>query len=419
MGFWAAYLRADSALRLARGERVLIMTPQGAAPLLSVLIDNDYLASPADALPRGLRIEVRAESKGSLEEVVDQLLDAGGQLLPLLTLAGNAFVGDVHLDVAYEVTPSIGRRPWIQRYAGRDEPSPATTRPISHRELGPLIEAANTHPGRDRWGRAVANYREALRHWRSGDELMAVEHLQIAAETMTPLSAARVVKASGKTKEAYAAEFGFDPTKGNLESFLASRVRLDEIYGGDNALRRDVESASNGFEHGFKDFTDAKALAESSRDRAARLIRMALLREVGLDQAAVQTLASGTFEVPLGLVPIQHLWRGTLEVDDEGLLDPGEPPLVLKDWRMKIIESKEEASGQIRMRTDHQSDGPPDGAKLTLEKKLTIFSVGLGEGAVSPSSTIDRVEVNEGESTLDQGFPPDPTQGPKGSRSEP
>ncbi len=397
MAFWVAYLKADSALRLARGERIAILTPAGPAPLFSVLVDNDYQPAPADALPRGLLIEVRGESEGSLEEVVDQLLDIGGQLLPLLTLAGNAFIGDVHLDVAYEVTPSVNRRPWIQRYVGHTEPSPTTTRPISHRELGPLIEAANIYPDRDRWGRAVANYREALRHWRSGDALMAVEHLQIAAETMTPLCTARVVKASGKTREAYAAELGFDASRGNLESFLASQVRLKEIYDGDNALRRDVENASNGFEHGFKNFGEAKALAEDSRDRAARLIRAALLREVGLDAPAVQALTSGTFEVPLGLVPIQHLWRGTLEVGDEGLLNPGEPPLVLKDWNMRIVASEEESSGQIRMRTDHDNCGPPDGAKLTLEKKLTIFSVGLGEGAVPPSSTIDRIIVTEEE----------------------
>jgi hypothetical protein len=30
---------------------------------------------------------------------------------------------------------------------------------------------------------------------------MAVEHLQIAAETLTPLSTARVIKGSGMTKE--------------------------------------------------------------------------------------------------------------------------------------------------------------------------------------------------------------------------
>jgi hypothetical protein len=226
---------------------------------------------------------------------------------------------------------------------------------------------------------------------------MAVEHLQIAAETMTPLSTARVVRASGGTREAYAADLGFDSSTGNLESFLASRVRLEEIYGGDNPLRREVENASNGFEHGFKDFGEAKALAESSRDRAAHLIRKALLREVGLDQAAVEALMSGTSEVPLGLVPIQHLWRGTLDVGDERMLNPGEPPLVLKDWRMKITASKEEASGQIRMRTDHDNGGPPDGAKLTLERKLTIFSVGLGENSVPPSTKIDRVEVTEDE----------------------
>jgi hypothetical protein len=206
-----------------------------------------------------------------------------------------------------------------------------------------------------------------------------------------------MLKESGETKEAYAANLGFDASKGNLESYLASRVRLEVIYGGDNALRRDIENASNGFEHGFKSLDEAKVLAESARDRAARLIRAALLREVGLDSASVKGLTSATFEVPLGLVPIQHLWRGTLEVEDEELLNPGEPPLILKDWSMRIVASEEEPSGQIRMRTDHDNGGPPDGAKLTLEKKLTIFSVGLGEGTMSPSSTIDRVEVIESE----------------------
>lgn len=384
LGRWVAYLRADSALRLARGERVGVMTPPGEGPFFATLIGSDYLPAPADAIPAVLLIEVRGESGRPLEEVVDQLLNIGGQLLPLLTLAGNAFVDDVHLDVAYEVTPSVQKRPWIQRYTGLVEPSPPTTRLISRRELGPLIEAANVQPERDRWGRAVANYREALRHWRPGDELMAVEHLQIAAETLTPISTARVLREAGLTKEGYAESLGFESSKGDMENFVASRIRLDEIYSGDNVLRRDVENASNGFEHGFKDFTEAKVLAEHSRDAAARLIRIALLAELGLDSANMQGLTSGPFEVPLALSPIQHLWRGTLEVEDESSLGPGEPPLHLKDWRMEIVASQEEASGQIRMRTDHRQGGPPNGAKVTPEKKLTVLSVGLGEESVPP-----------------------------------
>lgn len=398
MAEWVAFLTADSALRLPPGERVAIVSPPESGPRVTVQISSEYLPPPADAVPRGLLIEVRGASAQPVEKVVDWFLGIGGEFSPLLTLIGNAFIGDPDLLVAYDVSAGLSAREWIQQYRGQPAVNPPNSRPISVAELGPALDAANKAPQRDRWGRAVANYREALRHWKPGDELMAVEHLQIAGETLTPISIARVVSESGKTETELADQWGFDARQERVGTFMSRQVSLEETYRGDDQLRRDVRDASNGFEHGFMTFAEARALAERARDQAARLIRAAILREAVLGATEVTALTRGPFEIPLALAPTRHLWRGNIEVDDEQALEPAQPPLLLKNWDLKIISSEETEHGEIRMQTEHSSGGPPDGAKVTPKKKVTIMPVGLGEGAVPPRITTDQITVDEQES---------------------
>jgi hypothetical protein len=248
-----------------------------------------------------------------------------------------------------------------------------------------LIASLNPHPERDRVGLAIAYYREAIRHWKPGSELLAVVQLQIAAETITPVAVSRLLNERGLTRDQLAAELGYDPPKGPRDRFIASRVRLQEIYGGDNDLRRDVEQASNGYEHGLETFSQAKQTAERVRDQAAHLIRAALLREAGVRGDDFARLTADRYRVPLRLTPSQHFWQGKLNVDDEHMLTPGTDPITMRDWVISLRASEITPDGSLRVQEDHVTGNSPEGTTITFESKTTIVPVGVAPGGKVPT----------------------------------
>lgn len=381
---YVAYMFAPSAARFPRGVDIGIQGPPGSHPSQSLGVRSSYHEPPHEVLARGLLIEARGRTD-SLESAVNGLLDFGGQLLPALCLTANAFIEDVQLIAAYDVSRGLHERDWVQRYPDPEPAVPPNSREVPAQDFEALTSALMLHPDRDRIGLAIAFYREAIRHWKPGSELLAVEHLQIAAETITPAAVTRVLHETSLDRDQLADELGFDSKKGSRDHFLTSRIRLQEIYDGDNDLRRAVEQASNGYEHGLSTFAEAKETAERVRDQAAHLIRTALLREAGVRGDDFARLTADRYRVPLRLTPAQHFWRGKLNVEDEHVLTPGTDPITMRDWVISLRASEITPDGSLRVQEDQVTGNSPEGTTITLESKTTIIPVGVAPGGKVPT----------------------------------
>jgi hypothetical protein len=381
---YVAYMFAPSAARFPRGVEVRIEGPPGAHSSQSIGLRSSFLDPPHEVLARGLLIEARGHGN-SLESATDGLLGLGGEFLPALCLTANAFVDEVRLVAAYDVSTRVASRDWLQRYPDPEPAVPPNSREVPRDDFGALLTSLAPHPERDRVGLAIAYYREAIRHWKPGSELLAVVQLQIAAETITPVAVSRLLNERGLTRDQLAAELGYDPPKGPRDRFIASRVRLQEIYRGDNDLRRGVERASNGYEHGLETFAQAKQTAELVRDQAAHLIRTALLREAGVGGDDFARLTADRYRVPLRLTPAQHFWRGKLAVNDDHMLTPGTGPITMRDWVISLRASEITPDGSLRVQEDHVTGNSPEGTTITFESKTTIIPVGIAPGGTIPT----------------------------------
>jgi hypothetical protein len=390
MASYAIYSRCAAALRLPRGTAVEIANPDGGLPWIQVR--SRYLPPPSEDVARDLLIEVRLEAPG-LEQAVNEGLQAAQSQLLGLTAAANAYVANPVLVAAYETDPGVRDRSWIQRYNPPDHPIPPNTREISTADAGALMKAAEHHGDRLRFGRVLAFYREALRHAEAGSALLAVEYLHVTAETLTPLLRDQLRQELGGD-EMLRGHLGL-PSTDTAEATLLSKIRLREIYGDDNALRRAVERVSNGFEHGFEDLARAREVASRLVAPAADRIRTAVLRAAALAPSAFAALTAERFRVPTPLFNTEYHYIGTLRVSDETVLVRGAEPIeALRDWSTWVESSQQDDQGPL-VTTAGSARGPEDGIDLALRTLVQRLPVGLPSGARVPRHRLKAIEVLE------------------------
>jgi hypothetical protein len=388
---YVIYCRCLSALRLPRGDAIRIENPDALLPWVE--IRNRYLDPPAQDIAYDLLVEVRVQAQ-SLEAAVNEGLQAAHSQLLGLTVAANAFVANPVLVAAYEIDPGAAEREWIQRYQPPEHPIPPNTREITSAAAGEFMRAAEYHTHRSRFGRVLAFYREALRYAEKDSALLAVEYQHITAETLTPVLRDVLQDEMRLSNEQLHAHFGVDIAAPDAKRALLSRIRLQEIYGGDSDLRRQVERVSNGFEHGFEDLKAAKDVAEDVVGNAGRLVRNAILRAARLPPATLSHLNSDRFIVPMPLFSTEYFYIGKLRVDDETLLAPGAEPIQgLRDWSTWVESGDRFSDGSLLVTTSSSARSPHEGLSIDLKSAMQRLPVGLPAGARAPQHRLKTIRV--------------------------
>jgi hypothetical protein len=373
VGSYAVYCRCRSAVRLPAGRAVRFQRSGGRLP--SVEVRSRYPPAPVAELARDLVIEVRVEA-ASLQDAVNEGLQAAGSQLLALTVAANAFAANPVLVSAYETGADLVEREWLQRRQPAEEAVPPNSREIAAEPAGEFMRAAEHHPQRRRFGRVLAFYREALRYAETDSALLAVEFLHVAAETLTPVLLKRD---RGKEK----------PADEELR-----RVRLEQIYSGDSDLRRRVERLSNGFEHGFADLGSAKDTAQAIVGDASWSIRNAIVRASGVPPAVLAELLSERFSVPMPLFDTEYLYMGKLRVADDERLAPGSEPVeALRDWAVWPESAERRGDGSLLVRTAASARASEQGTTVTVEAVVQRLPVGLPAGARMPEHRITSIDV--------------------------
>jgi hypothetical protein len=138
-------------------------------------------------VPRGLCAEVRGEAQ-SIYEALQEFTTAAQTLLPLLSVSANAPIKDLQPELAFEITPGVEEREFFQQFLLDERLLPYRPRKVHARATKELMQAVVKNPEKDRLLRASAQYFHALQEWGPGQEIMALAHIYIGMEILTPVA---------------------------------------------------------------------------------------------------------------------------------------------------------------------------------------------------------------------------------------
>jgi hypothetical protein len=184
----------------------------------------------------------------------------------------------------------------------------------------------------------------ALGHWRMGHETMALAHLYIGMEALTPVALRRERDRTGLDDDQLALRYGIDERrKGTRMGKLHAVIRRQMLFQGDDEAASKAREASDGFEHGFLDFVKVRSLAQEVRDRTARYLRAAIFELCDLDGATRATLETPPFDKPLRSYLARYMW-GTLLGEAEDMAAPDQQYPLLR-WQSRLKEFRREPDG--------------------------------------------------------------------------
>jgi hypothetical protein len=324
-----------AAARLPAGEGWRIHDlPASTGLPVQIDIHTDYLdlgfASP---VPGRLIAEVRGEADN-----LEQALESFGQTLavvgPILAVAVNADVPEFEYDLAYDCTVATKEHritQWFRR--AEAQPQIRKQRPINAQLTQSVMNSVLTHEDGSRAHRACVQYQEALANWERGTELRAVLHLWMAVEALTKAFLRAECTSQGLDDDGLCESWGIEKRS------LDGEVRRRLIFSGDDQCYRDTRNTSDGLEHMFQDFPTLHRNAAACRDCAARHVRAAIFRLIGVNDADVRSLEGDPYTEPLALVTLDRTLHGTLVGLGDKLARAGDAhPHFEGTWELKEFE---------------------------------------------------------------------------------
>ncbi len=252
-------IRAASAFCLPPNEALRLQPGPGSTVDAEFI---DYVTDYAGAGSGPLVCHVRGNAP-DLNEAMRVLGNIGGTNLPALSFAANAAMLPPSSIVAYEA-----RDGGSYLAIGSVDPQPIQTarRTISAALTSAFVSAVDSHPDTHRLRLAITNYTESLTRLHPDVGVAAGLHLYIAVENLTDVIAHRIQRdrdLAGRSE--LAAELGLRPRAGEAfvrDGEIRGCLRREYIFDSNAEAYRKMKRLSDGVEHGFIDFAEARELAE-------------------------------------------------------------------------------------------------------------------------------------------------------------
>jgi hypothetical protein len=244
------------------------------------------------------------DAEAELPEVIGVYANAAAQFLPLVATSANAWVGHAEPKLAFDATPDARERKHFSSFV-REEvgtlPRPGRNAPVS--ATAALLQAVARHNETERLRRAIAQYAMALGHWKMGHETLALAHLFMGMEALTPSALRREKERTGLNDAALTAQYGSDDVRQ-----LSALVRRNVLFQGDDdaatkASRRAMVSST-----GFST-SPVRTLATEARDRTATYLRTAIFDIADLDPDTRGVLEAPPYDTPLRSFLARYMWE--------------------------------------------------------------------------------------------------------------
>jgi hypothetical protein len=195
--------------------------------------------------------------------------DDGSVTFRMVSFAANAPVGHMTIHLAYDATPDVERHEFFENFLPDEHGRPRSGRAVAPAAVSAVLACLDASTDRDRFLRAIEQYRQATKYWRQGWETFAVIHLWMAVEAITKVALRRAIKIEAVGNEDELVRKWDLADKRALDG--EARRRL--VFHGDATCEAETRKASDGFEHGFLPFDEINQLAVRVRDRAAQHVR--------------------------------------------------------------------------------------------------------------------------------------------------
>lgn len=294
------------------------------------------------AVPRRLVVEAVIEHI-DFDTAVTTTGDIVRGMLNALCVAANAWIQDAAIRYAVERTSDSSLSRFYQQIPDKEGVLPRETRGIdvmpSFGFVRAMYDRPEEDPARQLLVRAAQQYSLMLQKWHPDTKALALMHAAIGAETLFELALQRMLGENAATREeladtiqetVFAKEVPRNRRKALKLSRLKNYVIANAIYHGDTECFEATTKASNGYEHGYGDYSEIKRIAEEHRDRAAAHLRRAIIDLSGADDADKAYLLSDRFQNPVESWPaitITGLLSDALPFSDRPPIDNLEPSL--------------------------------------------------------------------------------------------
>jgi hypothetical protein len=296
-------------------------------------------------VPREIWIEVRGESEVAFKDAIDAYLNASGRFVPLIAFSANAYVGEPEPKLAFEATKDVSSREYFQSFVPEAQGLPRPGRNVNVSATIAVLNAAARHQMGGRLRRAIAQYARAVEHSSFGQETLALAHLYMGMEALTPVALTRQCEQDRVEPDELAAKWRINERRAHVRrTQLDAEVRRRILFQGDSDTLRDAKKASDGFEHGFLDFEVVLAHARDSWLKTSEYLRAAILDLSGVDAETQKTLVSPPFDSPLRSHITRYFW-GRLVGETNDLAAPGQEYPIFR-WVSALKEFRRSHDGK-------------------------------------------------------------------------
>lgn len=307
-------------------------------------------------LPGDLWVDARGPTS-SLEEAVTLFGKTAAGVMAAISFSTNAAIGDLEMELAFDNTPSISKRIFLQSMLPNERRIIHIRRIVNVAMTSSLMEAVNKHSEKERIIRAIGQYNLALRHWRWGHETLATAHLFMGIEALAKAVVRYRQGTSELSDEDFAKELGIDLEKldscKSLHAEIISAVRRKILFKGDNECHREAKKASDGFEHGFLPFGEIRDSAVKVRDKTASYLRESIIELLDLDQDIRSFHMDKSKNKPLGNWPVVKYIRGHLVGESDDLAAEGNEYPILS-WKSRIKSINKSETGEYMLSFDEK-----------------------------------------------------------------
>jgi hypothetical protein len=207
-----------------------------------------------------------------------------------------------------------------------------------------VLETLLKHEEVERLRRSLGQYYQALQNWEPGYEVLALAHLWMGMEAITPVALRRHMRTVGASRSDLANSWKVD------ERDLEAEVRRRLIMRGNTQTYASAKKASDGFEHGFLGFDEVRAESERARDETADCLRWSICEELQVRPEDVDILTSSPFQKP-GHLRVTKYMRGKLVFEGDDLAAPDQAYPFL-EWQTNYREVPNPDSDDIKFKME-------------------------------------------------------------------
>lgn len=307
-----------------RGKATFIF---GRGDEISTIYTRDGISGNIRLSTRYIECGYETPVPGDMETVIDveseniedavTWVTAGYELASIVSLAANAALSPLEIELAYETTPGKTEREHFQRFVATDKGTHSSRRVPMDATVA-FMSAIAVHPERNRLVRAITQYNQALIRWSMGNELLCVAHLFMGVEALKIACLRKQLDETGVSREELANEWGFVPAPNwTVDRFLDQESRTRLVFHGDALHHKLAKEVSDKFEHGLANGGDLFKDARETLVPSAEHLRRAIIELSGIAECHASVLLSEKFKWPRGLGELEQYFRSTLVGEGE------------------------------------------------------------------------------------------------------